>query len=519
MTEQFKKNKPVVLIILDGWGLAPASKGNAISLAKTPNTNYFWDHYPHTTLKSNGKEVGLPDEEEGNSEAGHLNLGAGRIVLQDVVYIDKSLEDGTFFKNTAFLEAIKHIKKYKTKLHLMGLLAGEQSPHASSRHLLALLELARSNNLKTVFHLFTDGRDSSQHGAIDFLKKLKEGFKNGETIATISGRFYAMDRKKDWPRIEKVYDAMVLGIGEKVESAEEALLRGYNQGLDDEYIAPSVIVKNGKPVGLIEDNDAIIYFNLRSDRARELTKTFAQSDFNQLNPGAFRRKKIPKNIRFVAMTDFGPDLPKIFTAFPGRDIENSLPFVLKDFRQLYIAEAEKYAHVTFFFNGGYADPVAGEERLRVPSLAEEHYDRTPEMSAFQIAKIVTERIKEKQNDFILVNFANPDMVGHTGNLEAGIKACEIVDDKTGKIVEEVLKQDGTAIITADHGNIEEMINLKTGEIDTKHSKNLAPFMIINKELKDKKIKLNKGILADVAPTVLNLMNLEKPKEMKGKSLL
>ncbi|TSC95731.1 MAG: 2,3-bisphosphoglycerate-independent phosphoglycerate mutase [Parcubacteria group bacterium Athens1014_10] len=520
MINQTKRPKPVVLIILDGWGLAPASKGNAISLAKPENTDYFWDNYPHTTLKAHGKYVGLPDEQDGNSEAGHLNLGAGRTVLQDSVYIFQSIKDGTFFKNAAFIEAISHLKKHKTKIHLMGLLTEEQSPHASLDHLLSLLELVKINKLEPVcLHLFTDGRDSSQHGAIKFLKKLKDGFKNGEVISSVSGRFYAMDRKKDWNNIEKVYNALVLGEGEKVESPEEALLHAYNKGLTDEYVPPSIVVKNNKPVGLIEDNDAIIFFNLRSDRARELTKAFVQKNFNQLNPDAFKRKKIPQNIRFVAMTDFGPDLPDVFSAFPSRDVINSLPFALNGLKQLYIAETEKFAHVTYFFNGGYADPVAGEERIKIPSLKINHYDQKPEMSAYEITKTVKEKIKIDEYDFILINFANPDMIGHTGNLEAGIKACKITDECAGEIARKVLEKNGTAIITADHGNAEEMIDLKTNEIDTGHSANLVPFIIVKKGLKNKKIKLTEGTLGDVAPTILDLMGINKPKEMKGKSLL
>ena len=514
----------VILIILDGWGMSKEKRGNAILQAKTPNFDYYWNHFPKTQLCAHGGCVGLPDEQDGNSEAGHMNLGAGRVVLQDSVYISQSIEDGTFFKNTAFLEAIKHLKKHNAKLHLMGLLSGKESPHMSPEHLYALLELAKREGVqKIILHLFTDGRDSSQHGAPKFLKTLREHFKDHQTffeVGSVVGRALAMDRKKDWQNIEKAYNLITLGEGEKVQSAEEAISRAYNKGLTDEFIPPSIIVSNGKPVGTIDDNDAIIFFNLRSDRARELTKVFVQPDFENHNHGTFKRKKILKNIKFVAMTDFGPDLPNILTAFPSRDVQNSLPFALKDFSQLYIAEAEKYAHVTYFFNGGYADPVAGEERIRIPSPNILRYNEKPEMSAGEVTKVVTKKIKSKKYNFICLNFANPDMIGHTGDFKAGIKCCEIIDKYLEKVVSTALKNDFISIITADHGNIEEMINLKTGEIDTKHSKNPVPFILVGESSKTKGIKMKKGGgLANVAPTVLKLMELSKPKEMKEQSLL
>lgn len=514
----------VILIILDGWGMSKEKRGNAILQANTPNFDYYWNHFPKTQLCAYGKCVGLPDAQDGNSEAGHINLGAGRIILQDSVYISQSIKDGTFFKNTAFLEAIKHLKKYNSKLHLMGLLSGRETPHMSPEHLYALLDLAKKEGVqKIILHLFTDGRDSSQHGAPKFLKTLREHFKDHQTffeVGSVIGRAFAMDRKKDWQNIEKTYNLLVLGEGEKVESAEEAISRAYNKGLTDEFIPPSVVVKNGKPIGVIDDNDAIIFFNLRSDRARELTKAFVQPNFEDYNHGTFKRKKNLKNIKFVAMTDFGPDLPNILTAFPSRDVKNSLPFVLKDYSQLYIAEAEKYAHVTYFFNGGYADPVAGEERIKIPSPSILHYDQKPEMSAPELTKIIIEKLNSKKYNFICVNFANPDMIGHTGNFEAGIKCCKIVDKLLGEVIKTALKNNFTSVITADHGNIEEMINLKTGEIDTKHSKNPVPFILVNSTFKKKKIILKKkGVLANVAPTVLKLMNIQKPKEMQKESLL
>lgn len=512
--------KNIVLIILDGWGVSRERKGNAVLAAKTPNIGYFNLNFPSTSLLCHGKYVGLPGEQDGNSEAGHLNLGGGRVVLQDAVYVLESIKDGTFFKNTAFLEAIKHLKKYKTRLHLMGLLTGIESPHSYPQHLLGLLELAKRKKVRSpVLHLFTDGRDSYQYGATKFLKTLKKKFKNEEVIGTISGRFYAMDRKKNWKNIEKVYNALVLGEGEKKESAEEAITEAYKRGFTDEFIPPSVIVENKKPVGTIKDNDSIIFFNLRSDRARELTKVFVQPNFEKLNPGSFRRKRMPKNLRFVAMTDFGPDLPRVFTAYPSRDVVNSLPFALKGFSQLYIAESEKYAHVTYFFNGGYANPVAGEERIKIPSPDVKHYDKIPEMSAPIVTKIVKEKIKEKKYNFICVNFANPDMIGHTGNFEAGVKCCEVVDKYTREVVNTAIDNNFISIITADHGNIEEMINLKTGKIDTKHSKNPVPFILVDSRLKGKKICFRRGVLGNVAPTVLKLMEIQNPKEMTKESLI
>jgi 2,3-bisphosphoglycerate-independent phosphoglycerate mutase len=512
--------KNVILIILDGWGISDKKEGNAILESRTPNYDYYWKNYPHTKLFAHGNYVGLIGKQDGNSEAGHMNLGGGRIVLQDVVYISKSIKDGTFFKNTAFKEAIKHLRKYKSRLHFMGLLSGEESPHFFPSHLYSLLELARRQKIKPVFlHLFTDGRDSSPHGSISFLRNLKKHFKNGEVIATISGRFYAMDRKKNWKNIEKVYNLLTLGEGINAESVEHAITRAYNQGLTDEFVLPSVITKDSKPTATINDNDAVIFFNLRSDRARELTKAFVQENFNSLNPGSFNRKKIPKNIRFVAMTDFGPDLPRVLTAFPSRDVINSLPFAINGLHQLYIAESEKYAHVTFFFNGGWADAVVGEERIRIPSPDVEHYDEVPGMSAPEVTKTLKKKIKNNQYNFICVNYANPDMIGHTGNLKAGIQCCEILDVFVKEIVNVALNNNFITIITADHGNIEEMINTETGEIDTNHSKNQVPFILISKEKEYNNIKLREGILGDVAPTILGLMGIPKPKEMARKGLI
>jgi len=547
---------PVTLVILDGWGLAPASKGNAVTCAKTPTMRALWRQFPHTKLWAHGGYVGLPDAQEGNSEAGHINLGAGRVVTQDSVYINAAIADGTFYKNTAFHEAIKHLRKYDTALHLMGLLSSEKSAHATPEHLYALLELAAREKIKKIFlHLFTDGRDSSQHNALDLLEKMEARFKNGEQIATISGRAYAMDRKKKWSNIKLAYQAMVDGEGEQVASAKEAILRAYDRGDTDEFILPSVVVKDGQPLGKINDNDIIFFFNLRSDRAREMTKTFVQKNFEQENLGAFTRARVPQNIRFVAMTDFGPDLPHVLTAFPSRDIEKSLVLTLKDARQIYIAETEKYAHMTYFFNGGYADAIAGEKRLRIASPETEHYDRVPEMSAREIATAASERILSREFDLVAMNFANPDMVGHTGNLEAAIKAVTFVDKCLAQVWQAVQKQGGVLLVTADHGNCEEMLDLKTGAVLTNHTKNQVPFILADaRDKRDPSLALRmaegkagmtgimagmtegkagmangtadggkislrtKGVLGDVAPTILELMGQDIPAAMAGQTL-
>ncbi|MFA5413092.1 MAG: 2,3-bisphosphoglycerate-independent phosphoglycerate mutase [Patescibacteria group bacterium] len=513
--------KPTVLVILDGWGVAPPGPGNAITLAKTPTMTALWEEFPHTLLSAHGKFVGLPNDQEGNSEAGHMNLSAGWIVKQDAMYINESIKDGTFYKNTAFLEAIRHAKQYNSKVHVMGLLSNGESAHSSPGHLYAVLDLLHQSEVKKIFlHLFTDGRDSSRFAAIRLLPKLKTHFHNGERIASIMGRFYAMDRVKRWPRIEAAYNAMVLGEGATAESAEAAISSAYNRGETDEFIMPTVVTNDHKPIATVGDDDVVIFFNLRSDRAREITKTFVQKDFTKKNPGSFRRRKFPKNIVFAAMTDFGPDLPHILTAYPSRNILSALPAVLRDKKQIYIAEEEKYAHVTYFFNGGNADALYGEERIKVPSPMTPHYEDQPEMNAEKVAVEVRRAIDGGQYDFVAVNFCNPDMIGHTGNLAAGIRAAQIVDKCLGKIIRGVWRREGTAIITADHGNIEEMINSRSGEIDTEHSRNPVPFIVVGPRFKNpKRKKLPKGVLANVAPTVLDVMGVTAPREMTKKSLL
>jgi len=513
--------KPVVLLILDGWGIAPASKGNAISLAKIPVMTALQKKYPSAELTAHGIKVGLPKCQDGNSEAGHINLGAGRIVAQDSIKITKAIKNGNFFNNPAFIDAIRHAQQYKSSMHLMGFFSGYQSPHSSPDHLYALLKLMRKKFKGNVYlHLFTDGRDAPQYESIKLVDILLKKLKYNETIATISGRFY-MDRKKKWSRTEKIYNALTLGKGLVDRDPITAISHAYNRGESDEFIQPTIMLSKNKKIdskGLISDNDAVIFFNLRSDRARQLAKPFVQENFNKANTGSFKRKKVLKNLKFIAMTDFGPDLGNILTAYPTQDLKNTLPMALMNLRQLYITESEKYAHMTYFFNGGYSGAVGKEDRIMIQSPDLKIYSEKPEMSISKVVKIVHNGMKNSKYDFIAVNFANPDIIAHTGNLEAGIKAVEKVDNAVGKIVNQVLKQDGTVIITADHGNVEEMIDLKTGEIDTKHSSNPVPFILVGDSFKKSKLK-KKGVLGDVAPTILDVFNIKKPAEMTGKSLL
>ncbi|MBU0707201.1 2,3-bisphosphoglycerate-independent phosphoglycerate mutase [Patescibacteria group bacterium] len=509
------KNKPVVLVIMDGWGVAPPHRGNAIQLGKTPVYDKLLDVFPNTMLNASSRSVGLPVGQVGNSEAGHMNIGAGRTVQQDSVTISKSITDGTFFKNPAFHEAIGHVKRNDSTLHLMGLLSGEQSAHSDPDHLLALLTMADEAKVeKIVIHLFTDGRDSPQYSSIGFLKDLNQSLKRFPCvkIASIQGRFYAMDRKKVWDRTESAYDVIVSGRGIKNESPEKAIVTAYNRGESDEFISPTVITNKGKPVCVISENDSIIYFNLRSDRTRQLTKAFVQPDFD-----GFKRSKIPKGLRFIAMTDFGPDLPGILTAYPSVDLKGTLPMALKDHKQLYISESEKYAHITYFLNGGYADPVAGEDRILIPSPSVKSYDMKPAMSANQITQVIVNNINSQVYDFYCVNFANADMVGHTGNLNAAISAVEVVDECVGKITKSVLAKKGAVFITADHGNADEMINIKTGEVHTNHTSNPVPFIAVSDKYKNTKIKKS-GAINDITPTILAYYKIKNLKEMSNKSL-
>lgn len=515
-----KTKKPVVLIILDGFGIVPQDeKGNAVTQQTAPNIFGYMNKYASSTLEAHGKAVGLFPGQVGNSEAGHFNIGAGRVFKQDLVMISDRIKDGTFFKSNAFKMSLNYVQEKKTNVHIIGLLTDGNSAHSHPDHLYAMLDFFRKKKQKKVFlHLFTDGRDSAQHSAIGFLEELRCNMKNGEEIASICGRFYAMDRNKLWERTERAYNALVLGKGYVATSAESAIEQGYNRGETDEYIQPTIITKKGKPIITIQEDDAVYFFNARSDRARQLTKAFVQKDFNKQNVGAFHRKKILKHVEFVAMTDFGPDLPNLYTSFPSPDVKNPLAKVIgENYSQLYISETEKYAHVTFFINGGYSEPVNGEKRELIKSSGHYSYDEYPQMSSKKITTKVIEKIKSHEYDFVTVNFPNADMVGHTGNFSATKKAVRYMDLQVKKIVDEVLRLDGSVIITADHGNAEEMINKKTGEIMTGHTINPVPIMIVSKKTKGKTLK--KGKLADIAPTLLKIMGIKKPTEMTGHSLL
>lgn len=515
MKNRLLKNTPLVLLILDGWGITKANLGNAITLAKTPVLDAIYKKFPNIKLHAHGEYVGLPDDQDGNSEAGHMNIGAGTIVEQDSVYISKCINDGTFFRNSVFKQAIDHIKKNKSKMHLMGMLSNGESAHSNNDHLAALLTLMRLKGVKVNLHLFTDGRDSHQYEALKLLKRLKFFLKNKEKISTIMGRFYAMDRKKKWGRTKIAYELLTEGKGLRFTNAKESILAGYNRGETDEFIQPSIFEKDKiKSKSIIENNDAIIFFNLRSDRARQLTKAFVQQKFI-----GFKRNKILKNICFITMTDFGPDLSGVTTAYQGRDLKGTLPIALKKYRQLYITESEKYSHITYFFNGGYADSVSGEDRICVESPDVKSYDEIPQMRTREITKKIIAFLNNDKYDIIVANFANSDMVGHTGNLQAGIKAAEVIDKSIGQILEVILKLKGIMMITADHGNIEEMIDLETGEIDTAHSKNLVPFILISKNFINTKLTKTGGSLCNIAPTMLDILNIEKPTEMTAKSLI
>lgn len=509
------KQKPVILIILDGWGLAPPGPGNAVFQAKTPNMDKFWASYPRAQLKTSGPAVGLPEGEMGSSESGHLTIGSGRIIYQDYSRISLSISSGSFFKNKAFLAACQKAKGNSSQLHLIGLLSSG-SIHADKDHLYGLLYLAKGQNLKpeqVKLHIFTDGRDSHQKSAGSLLTELKRVLKQvglGQ-IASLSGRYFAMDRDRHWERTLEAYNTLVSGTGNKANSAEEAINNYYQEDITDEFIPPTTL-SNDK----INDGDAIIFFNFRTDRARQLTRAFVEPNFY-----GFQRKKTLQNIFFVTMTEFEKGLPVSAVAFPPRKVDNALPRVISEenLRQLHIAETEKYAFVTYYFNGLIEKEVIAEDRILIPSPRVSTYDLKPEMSAYEITQKLEEKIEQRLYDFILVNYANPDMVGHTGILKAGIKACEVTDECVGKVVQIAFANDGICLITADHGNVEEMIDPKTGEVSTKHSLNPVPFIVVGKTWQGKQTTKPAGGLADIAPTVLKILEIPKPEVMMGDALI
>lgn len=519
---------PYVLIVIDGFGVAPDSEGNAITRADTPNFDRFIRTYPAMTLRASGEEVGLSFGEMGNSEVGHLAIGAGRVYYQMFPRINRSIADESFKQNEAFLHAAEHVKKHQSRLHLVGMVSGGRV-HSMDVHCHALLALAKEQGIKDVFvQAILDGRDTVYNAGIDFMTTLVEKMDELKVgrIASLSGRYYAMDRDHRWDRTKKAYDTMVLGEGNWAEDPLQAIKDSYVKEVYDEEFSPTVIVQGGKPVGTIGENDAVIFFNFRADRMRQLAKAFVLSDFSD-----FERKNI-EGLFSVTMAQYEKGLP-VEIAFPPETIEKCLAEVLsaKGLKQLHIAETEKYAHVTFFLNGTKEEPFGGEDRVIIPSPKVAAYDLAPEMSARDITSRVIKEMREGKYDFIVMNFANPDMVGHTGNLEATKKAVETVDECLGKIVDETLAQGGVVFITADHGNAEEKLNLRTGDINKEHATNPVPFLIIGKqyegqpsiagEVPDGDLSLMPpvGMLADVAPTILTVMGIEQPPEMIGQPLV
>ena len=505
--------KLVMLAILDGWGVNDKDDGNAVRMAKTPNLDSIMKQYPNTKIKTSGLNVGLPEGQMGNSEVGHTNIGAGRVVYQELTRITKSISDGDFFEKKEFLDAIKYCKKQNSNLHLYGLLS-DGGVHSHNSHLYALLELCKKEEFNDVFvHCFLDGRDTPPTSGEGYIIELEEKMKEigvGK-IASIIGRYYAMDRDKRWERVELAYNALAKGEGLTATSAVNAIESAYQREEFDEFVKPTVIVENEKPVATIKQNDSIIFFNFRPDRARELTRVFVDKNFD-----GFEKKFLYVN--YVCMTQYDETMPGVEIAFKPEKIENTFgEYISKNgYKQLRIAETEKYAHVTFFFNGGNEIKYEGEDRILVNSPKVATYDLQPEMSAYEVTDKVVDVIRKRLDDVIILNFANCDMVGHTGVLEAAIKAVETVDECIGKIVDEVMRQNGVILITADHGNAEQMVDYTTGDPYTAHTTFDVPLIVAGLEGNP---KLKEGSLADLAPTMLDIMGLEKPEEMTGESLI
>ena len=498
---------------MDGFGESNNTVGNAVKEAKTPNLDRIQATYPNTLIKASGLDVGLPDGQMGNSEVGHTNIGAGRIVYQDLTRITKAIEDGDFFTNEILVKAMDNAKEHA--VHIMGLLS-DGGVHSHIDHLKALIKMAKEKGVEKVYvHAFTDGRDTDPQSGLGYAQDIEKYMSEigiGK-FATVNGRYYAMDRDKRWERVEVAYKAMVYGEGETASSASEAIEASYKKGATDEFIVPTVIVENGEPVGKISDKDSVIFFNFRPDRAREISRSIVDTEFT-----GFERADI--NTYFVCMTEYDVTLPNVQIAFGPQSLSNTLGEYLSKLgkTQLRAAETEKYAHVTFFFNGGVEEPNAGEDRELIPSPKVATYDLQPEMSAPELLAKVLEKIDEDKYDFIVVNFANPDMVGHTGVMEAAVKAVETVDSCVGKLVDKIVEIGGSAIITADHGNAELMVDPETDKVITAHSVNPVPFIVAGKDFIGKEL-LTDGRLSDIAPTLLDMMNLEKPEEMTGHSLI
>ena len=507
--------KPIALIIMDGFGYNHKDYGNAIRAAKTPNIDRLLANYPHTLIGASGMDVGLPEGQMGNSEVGHTNIGAGRIVYQELTRITKSIKDGEFFSNEAFTAAVENCKKNDSALHLFGLLSNG-GVHSHNSHLYGLLELAKKAGLTKVYvHCFMDGRDVPPTSGADFVAELEEKLKEigvGK-IATVMGRYYAMDRDNRWDRVELAYNALTKGEGVKGTDAAEAVQASYDDGKTDEFVLPTVIEKDGKPVAVVSDKDSVVFFNFRPDRAREITRAFCDDEFT----GFAREKRL--DLTYVCFTDYDDTIGNKLVAFHKVQLHNTFGEYLAahNMTQARIAETEKYAHVTFFFNGGVEEPNKGEDRILVKSPKVPTYDLQPEMSAPEVCEKLVAAIKSEKYDVIIINFANPDMVGHTGVEAAAIKAVEAVDECVGKAVEALKEVDGQMFICADHGNAEQLVDYETGEPYTAHTTNPVPFILVNA---DPKYTLREnGCLADIIPTLIQLMGMEQPAEMTGKSLL
>lgn len=507
------QKKPRMLLILDGWGINNSDEGNAIAKAFKPNFDNYWSNCPHTMLSACGMDVGLPKGQMGNSEVGHMNIGAGRIVYQDFTRINKEIEEGNFFKNEAFIKAIDNAKKNNSDVHFLGLLS-DGGVHSHIEHMEALLKLCKEQGIKNAYvHAFLDGRDVPPQSALEYIDRLETYMKDlglGK-IATVSGRYYAMDRDKRWERTQLAYLAMVNGDGEIAKSAREAVESSYSENKTDEFVLPYVIVNDEEPVCKIKSNDSVIFFNFRPDRARQITRALVDKEFS-----GFARDYFPTY--FVCMTVYDRTIENVEVAYNPQSFDNTLgEYISKaGLKQLRIAETEKYAHVTFFFNGGVETPNEGEERILIPSPKVPTYDLKPEMSAPEVTEKVIEAIDEDKYDFILLNFANPDMVGHTGVFDAAKTAVETVDKCVGRILSKILQKGGAVYLTSDHGNADQMVDYDTCEPFTAHTTNLVPFIVIGE---GEVVLRNDGKLCDIAPTILDFMNLNIPAEMTGKSLI
>ena len=509
------RKKPIVLMILDGYGLNEKVEGNAVAQAKTPVMDELMKDYPFVRGNASGMAVGLPEGQMGNSEVGHMNMGAGRIVYQELTRITKEIQDGTFFENPALLKAMENCKKNNSALHLLGLLS-DGGVHSHNTHLYGLLEMAKRNGLDKVYvHCFLDGRDTPPASGKEFAEALNEEMKKigvGK-IATVMGRYYAMDRDNNWDREKLAYDAMTKGEGLTAACGICAIQESYDRDETDEFVKPTVVVEGGKPVATVQDGDSVIFYNFRPDRARQITRAFCDDDFQGFDRGA------RKQITFVCFSDYDPTIPNKDVAFHKVAVTNTFGewLAANNMKQARIAETEKYAHVTFFFNGGVEQPNEGEDRILVHSPKVATYDVKPEMSAYEVCDKLTDAIRSDKYDVIIINFANPDMVGHTGVLSAAIKAVETVDECVGKAVAAVKEMDGVLFICADHGNAEQLIDYETGEPFTAHTTNQVPFILVNYD-KDYTLREN-GCLADIVPTLIQVMGMEQPVEMTGKSLL